>query len=83
MTFRPLSMTDLWKAIGVGVVTAVLLTAVMLPAFKFGIAPMPKFPSLAFAEAILGRPLPLPIGLLFHGKHPAKAAARSDQAATA
>lgn len=66
MTFRALSTTDLWKAIGIGVVTALLLTAIMLPAFRFGIAPMPKFPSLAFAETILGRPLPLPVGLLFH-----------------
>ena len=27
---------------------------------------MPKQPSLAFAETLLGRPLPLPVGLLFH-----------------
>ena len=46
--------------------TALLLTAVMLPAFKLGVAPMPKFPSLAFAETLFGRDLPLPVGLLFH-----------------
>ncbi|MGH9771536.1 MAG: hypothetical protein ACRD4Q_07545 [Candidatus Acidiferrales bacterium] len=38
----------------------------MLPAFKLGIAPMPTFPSLTFAETLLGRILPLPVGLLFH-----------------
>jgi len=54
------------KAILIGIVTAVILSAIMLPAFKFGLAPMPKQPSLAFAEILLGRPLPLPIGLLFH-----------------
>lgn len=54
------------KALGVGVVTALILSAVMAPAFKFGLAPMPKQPSLAFAETLFGRPLPLPVGLLFH-----------------
>lgn len=66
MKIRSLSSADYWKATAIGVTTALLLTAVMLPAFKFGISPMPKLPSLAFAEAILGRPVPLPVGLLFH-----------------
>lgn len=38
----------------------------MVPACKAGISPMPKPPSLAFAETIFGRTLPLPVGLLFH-----------------
>ena len=66
MKIHSLTAKDFWKAIGIGVVTAVLLSAIMLPAFKFGIAPMPTFPSLAFAETVLGRTLPLPVGLLFH-----------------
>lgn len=66
MKIRALSIVDLWKAVAIGVGTALLLTAVMLPAFKLGIAPMPEFPSLAFAETIVGHPLPLPVGLLFH-----------------
>ncbi len=66
MKIHSLTTKDFWKAIGIGVVTAVLLSAIMLPAFKFGIAPMPQFPSLAFAETVLGRELPLPVGLLFH-----------------
>lgn len=66
MKVHSLTAKEFWKAIGVGVVTAILLSAVMLPAFKFGIAPMPKMPSLAFAEAVFGRELPLPVGLLFH-----------------
>lgn len=66
MKFPALPRAELPKAIVVGVVTALVLSAVMLPAFKFGLAPMPKQPSLAFAETLLGRPLPLPIGLLFH-----------------
>lgn len=37
-----------------------------MPAIKFGLSPMPKPLVLAFAETILGRPLPLPVGLLFH-----------------
>lgn len=66
MKLQALSAKESWKAAGIGVLTAVLLSAVMLPAFKTGVAPMPQFPSLAFAETVLGRKLPLPIGLLFH-----------------
>lgn len=66
MKFHSLSAKELSMATGIGLLTAVLLTAIMLPAFKLGIAPMPKMPSLAFAETVLGRELPLPIGLLFH-----------------
>jgi hypothetical protein len=55
-----------WRAVAIGVATAVLLSVIMVPAFRLGIAPMPKQPSLAFAEAVFGRPLPLPVGLLFH-----------------
>jgi len=54
------------RALVLGIVNAVLLSAVMVPAFKAGISPMPEPPSLAFAETLLGRPLPLPVGLLFH-----------------
>lgn len=49
-----------------GVVNAVLLSAIMVPAFKAGVPPMPKPPSLAFAETLLGRPVAMPVGLLFH-----------------
>ena len=66
MRFPALSPKDLAKAIGVGVGTAVLLSAVMVPAFKLGISPLPKPLGLAFAETLLERSLPLPVGLLFH-----------------
>lgn len=57
---------DFWKALGLGLVTAVLLSVVMGAAFSAGIAPMPKQPSLAFAETLFRRELPLPVGLIFH-----------------
>ncbi len=66
MRFPALSLKDLVKAIGVGVAAAVLLSAVMVPAFKLGVSPLPKPLGLAFAETLLGRTLPLPVGLLFH-----------------
>ncbi len=66
MRFPALSMKDLAKAIGVGVAAAVLLSAVMVPAFQLGVSPLPKPLGLAFAETLLGRSLPLPVGLLFH-----------------
>lgn len=66
MRMHILTPKELLKAVGVGVATAVLLSAVMVPAFKLGISPLPKPLGLAFAETLLGAPLPLPVGLLFH-----------------
>ena len=66
MQIQSLTPKEALKAVGIGIVTALLLSAVMVPAFKFGISPMPKPPSLAFAETLFGRDLPLPVGLLFH-----------------
>jgi hypothetical protein len=66
MKFHALTRKEILKSVVIGVLTAIALSAIMLPAFKYGIAPMPKQPSLAFAETLLGRPLPLPVGLLFH-----------------
>ena len=66
MTIQNLTRGDWLKAAGVGSGTAILLSAVMVPALKLGISPLPKPLGLAFAETILGDPLPLPVGLLFH-----------------
>ncbi len=66
MRIHRLTTRETLLATGIGVVTSVLLSLVMVPAFKFGIAPMPKPPSQALAEMLLGPPVPLPIGLLFH-----------------
>ncbi len=53
-------------AVGIGILTGILLSVVMVPAFMLGIAPMPEPPSLAFAKILLGPGVPLPVGLLFH-----------------
>ncbi len=53
-------------AIGIGIGVAFLVGIVMVTALKAGLSPFPKPPSLAFAETLLGRSLPLPLGLLFH-----------------
>lgn len=66
MRIHSLTGTEFWKAAGIGVATALLLSAVMVPALRFGISPLPKPLALAFAETVLGRSLPLPVGLLFH-----------------
>lgn len=66
MRFHFLSLAELGRALGAGLVVGILLSIVMVPANLSGIAPMPKSPSLAFAEAVLGTSLPLPVGLLFH-----------------
>lgn len=60
------SPTDWAKAAGIGMLTAILLSAVMVPAARLGVSPMPQPLGLAFAETILRSSLPLPVGLLFH-----------------
>ena len=54
------------KALGAGLATAILLSVVMVAGLRLGISPLPKPLGLAFAETVLGRALPLPVGLLFH-----------------
>lgn len=66
MKFHRLSGREWAKALGIGIANGLLLSAVMVPLFKSGISPLPKPLGLAFAETLLGRPLPLPVGLLFH-----------------
>ena len=57
---------DWFKAIGVGVGTAVIPSLFMVPMFQLGLSPMPAPPSLVFAESLLGTNLPMPVGLVFH-----------------
>ncbi len=66
MRFHDLSAREWGKAFGVGIVNGLLLSAVMVAAFKSGVSPLPKPVGLAFAETVLGGPLPLPVGLAFH-----------------
>lgn len=53
-------------AIGIGLGVSILTAVIMVVLLKAGVSPFPKPPSLAFAETLLGRALPLPVGLLFH-----------------
>ncbi|WP_372609380.1 hypothetical protein [Halomonas sp.] len=54
------------RAAGIGVVVALLTAVVSVALLKAGVSPFPQPPSLAFAETLMGRQLPLPAGLLFH-----------------
>jgi hypothetical protein len=54
------------RAIGIGIGVSILTAIVAVILLKTGISPFPKPPSLAFAETLLGRSLPMPVGLLFH-----------------
>ena len=66
MTFSD-NLRRTWsRALGIGVINGLLLSAVMVPAFLLGVSPFPQPPSLAFADTITGRDLPMPVGLLFH-----------------
>ena len=57
---------DWIKVIGIGIGVAILTAAFMIAGSKSGISPLPRALGLAFAETVLGRPVPLPVGLLFH-----------------
>jgi hypothetical protein len=66
MRMHDLSAGEWRKAFGVGIANGLLLSVVMVIAFKSGVSPLPKPVGLAFAETVLGGPLPLPVGLVFH-----------------
>jgi len=57
---------DWAKAVGVGIGVSVFTAAFMVATIKAGLSPLPKSLGLAFAETVVGRGLPLPVGLLFH-----------------
>lgn len=65
MRLHRLSGTEVAKAVGVGIVSAILLSIIAVAGQMTGVSPMPKPLGLAFAQRILG-PVPLPVGLLFH-----------------
>jgi hypothetical protein len=66
MRIHALDGQDWAKAIGIGIGVSILTAAFMLATAKAGVSPLPKALGLAFAETVLGRALPLPVGLLFH-----------------
>ena len=66
MRILNLAAKEWLKALGAGLATAILLSVVMVAGLRLGISPLPKPLGLAFAETVLGRALPLPVGLLFH-----------------
>ena len=66
MKWHRLSPQDWMRALAVGAGVAALTAAVMVTALKSGVSPLPEPLGLAFAETVVGRPLPLPVGLLFH-----------------
>lgn len=58
--------TRFWKAVAAGVITSMLTAAIMAVALNTGLSPLPEPLGLAFAQWLIGRPLPMPVGLLFH-----------------
>lgn len=65
MALKAMAPKDYAKAVGIGITTAIILSLVMIPAFRMGISPLPKPLGLAFAQVLFGK-VSLPVGLLFH-----------------
>lgn len=63
---KPMTQREWGKAIAVGLINGVLLAVIMITLKKSGLSPMPAPLGLAFADTLLGRHLPLPIGLAVH-----------------
>ena len=61
-----LSAGEWGKAAAVGVATGVVLAVLNVIAMKAHLSPLPQPLGLAFADTLLGRALPLPVGLFFH-----------------
>lgn len=66
MQWHSLDAKDWTKAFAVGIAVSILTAAIMAIGLQTGVSPLPKPLGLAFAETLLRRPLPLPVGLLFH-----------------
>jgi hypothetical protein len=66
MVLHHLQVKNYLKAIGVGIATSVVLSAIMVTGMKTGVSPMPAPVAPAFAERLLATEVPLPVGLLFH-----------------
>lgn len=54
------------RGIGAGLLTGILAAVVMIVLKKNGFSPVPMPLGLAFADTLLHKHLPLPIGLVFH-----------------
>lgn len=65
MQIHSLTGWEYAKAIGIGIVAAVLLSIIAVTGMRTGMSPMPQPLGLAFAQTLLG-PVPLPVGLAFH-----------------
>jgi len=66
MQIHKLTTGEWGKALGLGIANGVILSVIMIAMKQMGASPLPRPLGLAFAETILGRTLPLPVGLLFH-----------------
>jgi hypothetical protein len=54
------------RAVLVGLGVSLLTAIVMVTLLKAGVSPLPKPLGLAFAQTVLHRAVPLPVGLAFH-----------------
>jgi hypothetical protein len=66
MQWHSLSTGEWAKAVGVGIAVSILTAVIMMVGLRTGVSPLPKPLGLAFAETVLARTLPLPVGVLFH-----------------
>ena len=63
MQFHKLPAHEWGKALGLGIANGVALSVIMVVMMQIGVSPLPAPLGLAFAETLVGRTLPLPVGL--------------------
>ena len=66
MNWHSLNTMEWAKAVAIGIGVSILTAIIMAIGLNTGVSPLPKPLGLAFAETVLARTLPLPVGLLFH-----------------
>lgn len=60
------SFRTIGKAAGIGLIDAVIITAIMLPLVLGGVLPIDKPFAVSFVKALFGDATPLPVGIAFH-----------------
>jgi len=60
------SHLSLWKALGIGVLDTIIITAIMLPLVLSGVLGIDQPFAVSFVQSVFEEGTPLPVGIAFH-----------------